>query len=254
MSKEFSGKVALITGGGSNIGLAIATLLAERGASVALVGRNKEQLDQAAVNLRDRGNGIVLTVAADVTDESEIERAVDRVAAELGGLDIAVNNAGIVGAIGPLVDMKPDDFRKVLETNTVGTFLSMQSEIRAMKRAGSGVIVNTASNIGVHGRRLNMAAYAASKAAVSVMTRNAALESINAGIRINAVSPGATDTPLSFRPGEDAAARDARVASAVPIGRVAKTSEIAEAVVWLASDRSSYVVGHDLVVDGGTTA
>lgn len=253
MSKEFTGKIALVTGGGTNIGLAVATLLVDRGASVALVGRNKKQLDSAVVDLRARTDARVIAVPADITNEEEVNQMIETITAELGGLDIAINNAGIVGPIGPIADMKAEDFRQVLDVNTTGTFLCMRSEINAMRESG-GVIVNSASNIGVHGRRLNMAAYAASKAAVSVMTRNAALEYISMGIRINAVSPGATDTPLSFRPGEDRDARDARVAAAVPAGRVASTHEIAEAIVWLASDQSSYVVGHDLVIDGGTTA
>lgn len=128
----------------------------------------------------------------------------------------------------------------------------MEHEI-ALMADGAG-IVNVSSNIGIHGWRPSMGGYAASKAAVSVLTRNAALDVIGRGIRINAVSPGATDTPLSYRPGESNQDRDERVASAIPIVRVATVSEIVAAVLWLASDHSSYTVGTDLVVDGGTTA
>ncbi|MFD6463713.1 SDR family oxidoreductase, partial [Streptomyces roseolus] len=135
-----------------------------------------------------------------------------------------------------------------------GVFLSMKYEIAHMRAHGGGVIVNMASNIGPHGRRPGMAAYAASKAAVSVLTQTAARDHIGEGVRINAVSPGASDTPMSFRPGESRADRDARVRTAVPAGRVSDPAEVAAAVVWLASAESSFVVGHDLVVDGGATA
>jgi NAD(P)-dependent dehydrogenase (short-subunit alcohol dehydrogenase family) len=123
-----------------------------------------------------------------------------------------------------------------------------------MRAHGGGVIVNTASNIGYHGRRPGMAAYAASKAAVSTLTRVAALDHIKDNVRINAVSPGATDTTMSLRPGETDADRAARLATTVPIARVATTDEVVSAVLWLASEESSFVVGHDLVVDGGVTS
>jgi NAD(P)-dependent dehydrogenase (short-subunit alcohol dehydrogenase family) len=142
----------------------------------------------------------------------------------------------------------------VLDVNLTGVLLSMQQEIAHMRAHGGGVIVNTASNIGYHGRRPGMAAYAASKAAVSTLTRVAALDHIKDNVRINAVSPGATDTGMSLRPGETDADRAARLATTVPIARVATTDEIVHAVLWLASDESSFVVGHDLVVDGGVTS
>lgn len=130
----------------------------------------------------------------------------------------------------------------------------MKHEIDHMRGHGGGVIVNMASNIGAHSRRPGMAAYAASKAAVSVLTQTAARDHIGDGIRINAVSPGATDTSMSRRPGETDADRDARLTTVVPIGRLGSTREIANAVLWLASDEAWFTVGHDLVVDGGATA
>lgn len=139
-------------------------------------------------------------------------------------------------------------------TNLTGVWLSLKYEVAHMRENGGGTIVNVASNIGVHGRRPGLAAYAASKAAVSVLSRAAARDHIADNVRINAVSPGATDTELSLRPGESVADRDTRIRGTVPAGRVADTSEIATAILWLASDEARYVVGTDLVIDGGTTA
>ena len=153
-----------------------------------------------------------------------------------------------------VAEVPAGDWRTVLDVNLTGVFLAMKYEIGHMAAHGGGAIVNVASNIGAHGRRPGLAAYAAAKAGVSVLTRNAAREYAAEGLRINAVSPGATDTPMSFRPGEPAADRDARIAASVPAGRVADPAEVAAAITWLASDEATFVVGHDLVADGGLTA
>jgi NAD(P)-dependent dehydrogenase (short-subunit alcohol dehydrogenase family) len=142
----------------------------------------------------------------------------------------------------------------VIGTNLTGTWLCMKHEIAHMRAHGGGAIVNMASNIGSHGRIPGMAAYAASKAAVSVLTRTAARDHIADGVRINAVSPGPTDTGMSLRPGETDADRAERLKAAIPLGRVGATAEVAAAVLWLASDEAGFTVGHDLVVDGGATA
>jgi NAD(P)-dependent dehydrogenase (short-subunit alcohol dehydrogenase family) len=169
-----------------------------------------------------------------------------------GRLDIAVNAAGIYRG-GAMDEMELDPFSQLLTTNTLGTWLCMKHEIRVMKRQGQGVIVNIASNIGDHLVRAGAGAYAASKAAVSVLTRTAALEAIGSGIRINSVSPGPVDTTMSYRAGEDRAARDLRIAATNPSGRVARLDEISSAVLWLCSDGAGYVVGQDLVIDGGAS-
>jgi NAD(P)-dependent dehydrogenase (short-subunit alcohol dehydrogenase family) len=149
--------------------------------------------------------------------------------------------------------MELDTFNQLLATNTIGTWLCMKHEIHVMKQQGNGVIVNIASNIGDHMTRPGVGAYAASKAAVSVLTRTAALEAISNGIRINSISPGPVDTTMSYRAGEDKGARDARIASTNPSGRVAKLEEISSAVLWLCSDGAGFVVGQDLVIDGGAS-
>jgi NAD(P)-dependent dehydrogenase (short-subunit alcohol dehydrogenase family) len=193
-------------------------------------------------------------VVADVADAASAARMVETVTGRHGRLHAAVNNAGILGPVGPVADLDPDSWGGVLAVNLTGVFLSMKHEIAHMRTHGGGTIVNVSSNIGAHGRRPGMAAYAASKAGVSVLTRTAALDHIADGVRINAVSPGASDTPMSLLPGESEVGRTARMRTASPEGRVADTSEVASTVLWLASDASTHVVGHDLVIDGGATA
>ncbi|MEV5085849.1 SDR family oxidoreductase, partial [Streptomyces sp. NPDC056159] len=170
-----------------------------------------------------------------------------------GGLHIAFNNAGILEA-GPLADMDEANWDRQLAVNLTGVFLSMKHEIAHMRVHGGGVIVNTASNLGAHMRLPFLGAYAASKAAVSALSRAAAKEYIQKGIRINAFSPGPIDTPMSLRPGETEDDRTTRMKDALPIGRVGTLDEAASAVLWLASPEASFAVGHDLVLDGGATA
>jgi NAD(P)-dependent dehydrogenase (short-subunit alcohol dehydrogenase family) len=247
----FDGHIALVTGGAGGLGRAIARAFVREGATVVLAGRDATALADAVKEIGpDRADHVV----ADVTDTAAVARMVDAVAARHGGLHVAVNNAGILAATGPLADVDEAAWDDVLAVNLTGVFLSMKHEIAHMRRNGGGTIVNVASNIGAHGRRPGMAAYTASKAAVSALTRAAALDHIADGVRINAVSPGASDTPMSLRPGETPAQRAERMRTTAPSGRVADTSEVAETVLWLASGASSHVVGHDLVVDGGATA
>lgn len=198
--------------------------------------------------IRDAG-GDTLTVATDVTDETSVRALMERV----GPLHIAVNAAGIVLG-GLLDDMEAEAFTRTFNSNVTGLWLSMKHEIRAMKMTGGGAIVNIGSNVGARIVRPTMGAYAASKAAVSSLTRTAALEAIAHGIRINCLCPGPVDTPLSMRPGEDRAARDERIAATNPSKRVASTDEIAANALWLASDSASYIIGQDVIIDGGASA
>ncbi|MEV0319421.1 SDR family NAD(P)-dependent oxidoreductase [Streptomyces sp. NPDC050658] len=250
---QFAGKVALVTGGGSNIGRTTALSLAHEGATVVVAGTTGADLAET-VKLIEAEGGKGSAIVTDVTRPADVARMVETTVARHGGLHIAFNNAGIVGKPAPSSEIDEEIWASVFAVNTTGIWLSMKHEVEHMRRNGGGVIVNSASNIGFHGRRPNMSAYAASKAAVSVLTRNAAREYIAEGVRINAISPGSTDTPMSYRPGESTADRDARVAAVVPVGRVARQQEIADAVLWLASEKASFVVGHDMVVDGGATA
>jgi NAD(P)-dependent dehydrogenase (short-subunit alcohol dehydrogenase family) len=253
MTAQFAGKVVLVTGGGSGIGRATALAFAGEGATVVVAGRGEEGLAGTVERIEAAG-GTASSVIADVSVAADVRAAVEAAVGRHGGLHVAVNNAGIVGRPGPVADLDEEVWASVIGTNLTGTWLSMKYEIAHMREHGGGVIVNVASNIGFHGRRPGMAAYASSKAAVSVLTRTAARDHVGDGIRINSVSPGATDTSMSRRPGETDADRDERLRAVVPLGRVGATEEVANAVLWLASDSSSFAVGHDLVLDGGATA
>ncbi|GAA4573268.1 SDR family NAD(P)-dependent oxidoreductase [Planotetraspora kaengkrachanensis] len=249
---KFAGKVVLVTGGGSGIGRAVALGFAREGALVTVAGRRAEPLDDT-VKLIEAAGGDAGAITADLTRSGDAARMVDEIVRRHGGLDIAINNAGVFTAA-KVADIDEDDWTRTLDGNVTGVFLSMKHEIAAMRRAGTGVIVNVASQIGTHRRVPGLGAYGAAKAAVTALSRTAALEYIREGIRINVVSPGPHDTPMSLRPGENTADRDARVKEQLPIGRVGTLDEITATVLWLASDDAGFAVGHDLVVDGGSAA
>jgi len=252
MTQRFTGKTALVTGGGSGIGRATALAFAAAGATVAVSGRRQEPLDETVRLIEDAG-GKAIAITADVSSPADVERLVAATVAELGGLHIAFNNAGILEA-GPLADMDQAAWDRLLAVNLTGVFLAMKHEISHMRASGGGVIINTASSLGAHMRLPFLGAYAATKAAVSALTRAAARECIADGIRINAISPGPMDTPMSLRPGETEADRAQRLNGALPAGRVGSPSEAAAAVLWLATPEAAFTVGHDLVIDGGATA
>jgi NAD(P)-dependent dehydrogenase (short-subunit alcohol dehydrogenase family) len=252
MRQRFTGKTVLITGGGSGIGRATALAFAREGATVAVTGRRGEPLDQTVRLIKDEG-GQASAITADVSSPADAERLVATAVDRHGDLHIAFNNAGILEA-GPLADMDQAAWDRQLAVNLTGVFLTMKHEITRMRASGGGVIINTASNLGAHMRLPFLGAYAATKAAVSALTRAAAREYIADGIRINAISPGPIDTPMSLRPGETEADRDRRLANALPVGRAGTVGEAADAVLWLASPEAGFTVGHDLVIDGGATA
>ncbi|MGK5697532.1 SDR family NAD(P)-dependent oxidoreductase [Streptomyces sp. URMC 128] len=255
MTHRFTGRTALVTGGGSGIGRGIALAFAAEGANVVVAGRRREPLDETKA-LVEAAGGKALAVTADVTRADDVQAVVDAAVDHFGSLDVAVNNAGVLEAAGqPVADVPEDAWRRMLDINVTGVLLALQAEVRQMRnQPGGGAIVNIASRIGVHGRIPGATAYGATKAAVSVLTRGAALDHIADGVRINAVSPGATATPMSLQPGETEAERAERMRTAVPLGRVSTVEETAAAVLYLASDDAASVVGTDLVVDGGSTA
>jgi NAD(P)-dependent dehydrogenase (short-subunit alcohol dehydrogenase family) len=253
MRTRFNDKVALVTGGGSSpIGRGAALAFAREGASVVVAGRRRDPLLET-VGLIEAEGGRAAAVTADVTDAEQARQMIAESVQTFGGLDVAFNSAGVLGTPGPLAGLDEEDFSAVW-ANPQGTWLSMKYEVQHMRDNGGGAIVNMASTLGAHMTRPGMGAYAASKAAVSTLTRVAAQEHIGDAIRINAVSPGPVDTWMSRLPGESDADRDERMKDALPIGRVATVDEIADAVLWLASPQSSFCVGHDLVLDGGATA
>ncbi|WP_370150502.1 SDR family NAD(P)-dependent oxidoreductase [Streptacidiphilus sp. EB129] len=253
MSQRFTDKVVLVTGAGAGIGRASARAFAAEGAVVVASGIRPESIEET-VRLIEADGGKASAVPADVSRPDDVARLVRTVVERHGGLHVAHNNAGVFGGPAPVGDLDLAVWQNVLDVNLTGVLLCLQEEIRHMRAHGGGAIVNTSSNIGAHSRRAGLAAYATSKAAVSTLTKVAALDHVKDGIRINAVSPGPTDTSMSFRPGETEADRAARLAGAVPLGRVGSTAEVVAAVLWLASDEAGFVVGHDLVTDGGVTA
>ncbi|GGP04000.1 glucose 1-dehydrogenase [Nonomuraea glycinis] len=246
-------KVVLITGGAGAIARVTAQAFAAEGATVVLAGRDPARLADAVKDIQAEG-GRADQVIADVTSPEDSARMVETTVQRHGGLHVAFNNAGIIGDFAPLADLDSAAWSAVMDVNLTGVFLSMKYEIAYMKEHGGGAIVNMASNIGAHRRLEGLAAYAASKAGVSALSRAAAREYAGDGIRVNALSPGASDTAMSYRPGETTADRDARLAPHIPLGRVGDPGEIAAAVLWLAGAESSFVAGHDLVIDGGVTA
>jgi NAD(P)-dependent dehydrogenase (short-subunit alcohol dehydrogenase family) len=249
----FAGKVVLVTGGGTGIGQATAVMFAEAGATVVVAGRRLEPLQETVEQIRATGAAAASAVPTDLTDSAQVAGLIDTILAEHGRLDIAINNAGI-NRPGLLTDLDEADWHLILATNLTGVWFAMKHEIKAMQHGGGGVIVNVSSNIGVHKTIPTLGAYAATKAGVHALSRTAAREYIGQGIRINVISPGPIDTHMSRRVGETDADRDRRVAGDSPIGRVGTIAEVASTTVWLASPEASYLVGHDLVLDGGATA
>jgi NAD(P)-dependent dehydrogenase (short-subunit alcohol dehydrogenase family) len=248
----FTGNVVLVTGGGTGIGQATAATFAQAGANVVIAGRRPEPLEATLQQIKATGR-VASAVPTDLTDSTQVACLIDTILNEHGRLDVAINNAGI-NRPGTITDLDETDWQQIVATNLTGVWLAMKHEIQAMQQGGGGVIVNVSSNIGAHKTVPGLGAYAATKAGVSALTRTAAREYIGERIRINVISPGPIDTHMSCRVGETEAERDQRVATDSPIGRVGTLAEVASTTVWLASPESSYLVGHDLVLDGGATA
>jgi NAD(P)-dependent dehydrogenase (short-subunit alcohol dehydrogenase family) len=252
VSWSFKDKVALVTGAGSGMGLATARAFAEAGAAVTLADANEDAVRSAADGLVRAGHKAI-AVRCDVTDDAEVAAMVERTVAEFGRLDAAFNNAGVQSPAANLPDVSLEEFERVIGINLRGVWSCMRHELRRMREQGSGAIVNCSSIgglVGIPGR----ATYHASKYGVIGLTQSAALEWAAKGIRVNAVCPGTIDTPMvsDMLAKEPGAMKE--ILRDVPIGRLGRPEEIADAVLWLCSDRASFVVGHALVVDGGYTA
>ena len=251
-SYDFSGKVALITGGASGIGLAAARAFARAGARVVLAARG-EQAGAAACRALVDGGAQALFVATDVRDEASVVQAVRRSVDHFGRLDLAFNAAGVGGDVAPLEHASQDVWDDVMATNARGVWLAMRHEIPAMLASGSGAIVNMSSIYGAAGKAAHHA-YVASKHAVIGMTRSVALEYATRGIRVNALCAGVTATASMQQAELAAPALVHALIAQHPLARMASEAEIADAVLWLCSDGAGYVTGTPLAVDGGFLA
>lgn len=242
--------VVLVTGALTGIGRATAIAFAEEGARIVISGRHDAEGQALVVELRKIGQEAEF-VRADVGREEEVRNLIDKVVARFGRLDVAVNNAGTEGKCGPVTEQTPESYAAAFDTNVLGTLLCMKHELRVMQPQGSGSIINLSSTLGERGAP-GASLYAASKHAVEGLTQVAALEAAAFGVRVNAVAPGPVDTELLSR-FSGTADRKAAIAG-VPLKRIAKPAEIANAIVWLGSDKASFVTGQILGVDGGKTA
>ncbi|MCS5638061.1 MAG: glucose 1-dehydrogenase [Myxococcota bacterium] len=247
-----SNKVALVTGAGSGIGRRSAELLAREGARVLVCDLDEPAGNAAAAAINDAG-GEAEFCRVDVAEEAEVEAMVAHCLRRFGRLDCAVNNAGIAGPGGNLDGVGLADWNRVLAVNLTGVFLCMKSQIPVMREQGGGSIVNMSSGAGLIATP-GLAPYSASKHGVLGITRAAALENARLGVRINAVCPGSIDTPMLRAAMEADPKTDKMIRGSMPIGRLGEAEEIAEAVVWLCSDRASLVTGHSMGVDGGSVA
>ena len=243
---RFTDKVVFITGAASGIGRAAAIAFAAEGARIAILDRSADALKAVHASVEQAG-GEVLSITGDVSSPEQVEASVRQVIDRFGRLDVAFNNAGVENKAAPVHEIEVSEWDRILDINLRGTFVCMKHELAQMVKQGSGVIVNTSSGAGIRGVA-GGAAYAASKHAIIGLTRSAALDYAKQNIRINAVLPGNIETPMMdrFTGGDIQKAIDLE-----PVGRLGKPEEIAEAVLWMASDLGGFVTGAATVVDGG---
>lgn len=249
MTDDFAGRVALVTGGASGIGREAAIALARRGARVMVADWNEEGAAETAAAIVQAG-GEAGSLRADVSQADDTRAMVDAAVARFGRLDVAVNSAGVGGVRARTAEYPKDAWDAVLAVNLTGVYLSMKHQIPAMLAWGGGSIVNVSSVAGVLGFP-HYAAYSASKHGVIGLTRTAALEYGRAGIRVNAVCPAFTRTPMVDALTAGSAEFEQKLEAAIPIGRLGTVAEIAEAIVYLCSGAAGFTNGHALVLDGG---
>jgi NAD(P)-dependent dehydrogenase (short-subunit alcohol dehydrogenase family) len=252
MTGRVEGKVTLITGGGSGIGKATALLFGREAAKVLVADYDPEGGERTVKTIKEAG-GTAVFHAADVSNPQSVEGLMHKLLETYGRLDCAFNNAGIEGQMGDTPECSIENWNRVIAINLTGVFLCMKYEIPLMLRHGSGSIVNTASGAGLVGL-VGAPAYVAAKHGVAGLTKAAALEFAQKGIRVNAVCPGFIRTPMVERVLDKGLFSEEQIFAAEPMHRMGKPEEIAEAVLWLCSDASSFVTGLPMPVDGGYVA
>jgi NAD(P)-dependent dehydrogenase (short-subunit alcohol dehydrogenase family) len=243
--------VVLITGALSGIGRAAAVAFAKKGAKVVVSGRREEEGEALVCELRSFGSEAEF-VKGDVRKEEDVRVLVDATVARFGRLDVAVNNAGTEGQVGPISEQTAETFAATFDTNVLGVILSMKHEVRVMKEQGSGSIINISSTYG-HEGVAGASVYVGSKHAVEGITKSVALEVAASGIRVNGVAPGPTDTGMLTR-FTGTPENKAALVTGVPMGRLGLSEELANAIVFIASGEASFITGHVLNVDGGHSA
>jgi NAD(P)-dependent dehydrogenase (short-subunit alcohol dehydrogenase family) len=252
MSKELDGKVALITGGTTGIGRDAAVLFAKEGAKVVVSGRREAEGKETLEMIRAAG-GNGLFVQGDVSKAGDVKDLVKKTVEKFGRLDVAFNNAGIEGKWAPITEQTEEDWDRTIDINLKGTWLCLKYEILQMQKQGrGGAIVNMSSVAGLMGNA-TAATYCASKHGVLGLTKSAALECALSGIRVNAVCPAVIETPMADRAFADPAVNK-WVLGLHPMGRFGRPAEIAEAVLWMCSERASFMTGEMMVLDGGFLA
>ncbi|MBV7337823.1 SDR family oxidoreductase [Chloroflexi bacterium TSY] len=252
MTGQFEGKVALVTGSGSGIGRASALAFAKEGASIVVADIVTAGGEETVQMITEAG-GEAIFVRADVSQAAEVEALLHRIVESYGRLDYAHNNAGIESIRIPTVEHTEETWDSIINVNLKGVWLCMKYEIPQMLKHGGGAIVNTSSVAGLAGYA-GVAAYAASKHGVNGLTKVAAIEYAQAGVRVNAVCPGAIRTPMIQRALDERPEMADGIAAMHPLGRMGEPEEIAQAVVWLCSDAASFVTGLPMSVDGGIVA
>lgn len=251
MNKQLTGKVALVTGAASGIGLATAKAFADAGAAVVLADIDEQKVKSIADTLQQAGQK-ALAVRCDVTNEAEVSDMVERTVKAFGRLDFAYNNAGMHVAVAETADALAQDFDKAIAVNLKGIWLCMKYELQQMRKQGDGAIVNCSSQSGLIGTA-NLGAYTAAKHGVVGLTKSAALEYAKKGIRINCICPGTCDTPMVANAVGDHPEHMDSIINSIPIGRMGKDNEIASTVLWLCSKESGFIIGQSIAVDGGYT-
>jgi len=249
---DFAGKVALVTGGASGMGRETALAFAREGAKVVVADVQVDGGEETVAMIRKAG-GEAIFVKADVSKTAQVKALIDKTVETYGRLDCAFNNAAVEEENCLMADCTEEAFDRMVAINLKGVWLCLKYEIQQMLKQGGGVIVNTASIQGIVGHAF-LTAYTGTKHGVVGLTKSAALGYAKAGIRVNAVCPGPFRTPMLQRYIESKPGAEERVISTIPLGRIGEPREMAEAVLWLCSDRCSFITGHPLVVDGGLVA